>query len=81
MAKATATKVTVTKTVEVEEDVVTLELSPEEAQALRTFLGCFSLKGPLSDLDNVWREVANHTMFSNSLTSAMCQEVEDQFRL
>lgn len=79
MAKATATKVTVTKTVEVEEDVITLELSPEEAQILRSLLGALSLRKILSPLDSVWRELAEHSMFNQTLSVDIVTEIENQY--
>lgn len=79
MAKATTTKVTVVKTVEVEEDVVNLELSPEEAQILRNLLGAFYLRGVLSPLDSVWRELAEHSLFSQAISVEVVSEIENQY--
>lgn len=66
MATAKAQARTVTKTVTVVEDVITLELSQDEAQNLRSFLGSMTV-GNFPELDAIWHSLHEHTKFNAEL--------------
>lgn len=66
MATAKAQARTVTKTVTVVEDVITLELSPDEAQNLRSFLGAMTVE-KFPELDAICHSLQGYTKFNADL--------------
>lgn len=71
MAEATKSTREVTKTVTVQEDVITLVLSPNEAQNLRSFLGAALADADFDHLHAVYDALTPHTGFNIDLVNKM----------